>query len=215
MTRRWLHLLAPLAIASLLLAACSTSGGGASVTPVSLAPSVAASPSGMSPDEGTPRAAVSPDASAAASGPAALSSDPLHALTLRDVRTGEDFTLGQLAAEKPVLLETMAIWCTNCRSQQHNVVDAHALADFHSISLDVDPNEYPQDLVDYANREGFDWRFATANAELVGQLRERFGTAVAVPPGMPKILFRTDGSIELIGLGELYSPDQVAAAVSG
>ena len=48
----------------------------------------------------------------------------------------------------------------------------------------------------------------------MSQLRERFGTAVAVPPSMPKILFRTDGSIELIGLGELLSPQQVADAVS-
>jgi len=118
------------------------------------------------------------------------------------------------AADEPVLLETMAIWCTNCKAQQRNVVDAHALAAFHSISLDVDPNEYPNDLATYADREGFDWRFATANADLVSQLRDRFGTAVAVPPGMPKILFRTDGSVEFIGLGELLSPEQIAAAVS-
>lgn len=216
MTRRWPNLLAPLAVAALLLAACSTSaGGGASVAPASVAPSVAASAAATPPGDGTPSGGASAAASAAASEPVALTSDPLHALTLRDVRSGEEFTLGALAAEKPVLLETMAIWCSNCRAQQHNVVDAHALADFHSISLDVDPNEYPNDLADYADREGFDWLFATANAELVSQLRERFGTAVAVPPSMPKVLFRTDGSIELIGLGQLLSPAEVAAAVSG
>lgn len=145
----------------------------------------------------------------------ALDSDPLHRLVLTDVRNGEELTLGQLAAERPVLLETMAIWCTNCRAQMHRVIEAHAVADFHSISLDVDPGEQPDDLAAYAEREGFDWPFAMADAELMSQLRERFGTAVANPPSMPKILFRTDGSIELIGLGELYTAQQIADAVGG
>ena len=146
---------------------------------------------------------------------APLVSDPLHELVLTDVQSGEQLTLGQLAAEKPLLLETMAIWCTNCKAQQHNVVAAHNEADFTSISLDVDPGEQPSDLAKYAENEGFHWHFAMADAQLLSKLRERFGTAVAVPPGMPKILFRTDGSIELIGLGELYTAQQIADAVSG
>jgi hypothetical protein len=32
---------------------------------------------------------------------------------------------------------------------------------------------------------------------------------------MPKVLFRTDGSIELVGLGELYTAQQIADAVNG
>lgn len=206
----------PAAVLSLLLglAACQAAGdasapaGAASAdpTPTAAAPSEAASEA---------PSAASDEPSSAPSGPVALDSDPLHRVTLTDVRSGEEITLGALAAEKPLLLETMAIWCTNCRSQQHNVVAAHDLADFHSLSLDVDPGEQPEDLATYADREGFDWHFAMADAQLATQLRERFGTAVIVPPGMPKILFRTDGSIELIGLGELYSAEQVAAAVGG
>jgi hypothetical protein len=136
-------------------------------------------------------------------------------VVLRDVRTGAEFTIGELAARRPVLLETMAIWCTNCRGQQHQVVDAHGLAEFDSISLDVDPNERADDLAEYADREGFDWRFAVADADLAGMLRDRFGTAVLNPPSMPKILFRTDGSVELIGLGEQLSAADLAAVVNG
>jgi len=136
-------------------------------------------------------------------------------VVLRDVRTGAEFTIGELAARRPVLLETMAIWCTNCRGQQHQVVDAHGLAEFDSISLDVDPNERADDLAEYADREGFDWRFAVADTDLVRMLRDRFGTAVLNPPSMPKILFRTDGSVELIGLGEQLSALDLAAVVSG
>jgi thiol-disulfide isomerase/thioredoxin len=154
-----------------------------------------------------------------AAGPVAAprSSDPsaLGALVLLDVRTGAAFTLAQLAAERPVLLETMAIWCTNCRGQQHQVADAHGLADFDSISLDVDPNERPADLADYADREGFDWRFAVADADLARLLRDQFGSAVLNPPSMPKILFRTDGSVELIGLGQQLSASELAAILDG
>jgi hypothetical protein len=201
----------------LVLTAAACSGGEA---PTESAPSLAASQAASTPTvAGSGSAAPSMRATASeaptATPPAALGSDPLHAIALTDVRSGERVTLGQLAAERPLLLETMAIWCTNCRAQQHNVVAAHALADFHSLSLDVDPGELPQDLAAYAEREGFDWHFAMADAAVVRQLRERFGTAVALPPGMPKILFRTDGSIEMIGLGELYSAEQIAAAVGG
>jgi len=200
----------------LVLAACSA---GAPPSP-STAPSVLdATPTMAPPSEPPPSTDASAEASdgpsSEPSGPTALTSDPLHLVTLTDVRSGEEITLGQLAAEKPLLVETMAIWCTNCRAQQHNVVDAHDLADFHSLSLDVEPGEQPAELAAYADREGFDWYFAKADAQLGAQLRERFGTAVIVPPGMPKILFRTDGSVELIGLGELYSAEQVADAVGG
>lgn len=202
-------------VLAMLVAACSASpaGGGASSAPS--APD-ASEPMGSS---ATPRPDATsdgstPDATADGS-PAPLTSDPLHAVRLVDVRTGEEVTLGQLAAEKPLLVETMAIWCSNCRAQQHNVVAAHNQADFHSLSLDVDPGEQPADLATYADREGFDWHFAMADADTLAMLRERFGTAVAVPPAMPKVLFRPDGSIELIGLGELLTAQQIADAVSG
>lgn len=212
--RRRLRVVAP-ATLLLVLAACQAGRNGtASEAPPSAAvtPTAAASVSAPTADASV---VASNSPSAMPSATAALTSDPLHLVTLTDVRSGEEITLGALAAEKPLLVETMAIWCTNCRSQQHNVVAAHDLADFHSLSLDVDPGERAEDLAAYADREGFDWHFAMADAQLATQLRERFGTAVVVPPGMPKILFGTDGSVELIGLGELYSAEQVADAVGG
>ncbi|MGH2358003.1 MAG: TlpA family protein disulfide reductase [Candidatus Limnocylindria bacterium] len=63
-------------------------------------------------------------------------SDPLLAFELVDVRSGKPLTLGELAAEKPVLVEAMAIWCTTCLAQQREVVDAHQAADFHSVGID-------------------------------------------------------------------------------
>jgi hypothetical protein len=201
-----------LAFVALTLAACSAASSSAPQTPpASVRPTADASEA--VPSEAP--ASTQASASARSSEAGGLNSDPLHAVTLTDVRTGEQLTLGQLAAEKPLLVETMAIWCTNCRAQMHNVVAAHQLADFHSVSLDVEPGELPEDLARYAEREGFDWPFAMADGPLIAELRQRFGTAVAVPPSMPKILFRTDGSVELIGLGQLLSPEEIAAAVGG
>ena len=143
----------------------------------------------------------------------ALDSHPLHGIALVDVRSGTGLTLGELAATKPVIVETMAIWCTNCRAQMHQVVAAHALADFHSLSIDVEAYEVPADLAAYAEREGFDWPFVKADAELATLLRDEFGTAVLNPPSMPKILLRPDGSVELVGLGEELSAAEIAALV--
>ena len=51
--------------------------------------------------------------------------------------------------------------------------------------------------------------------ELATALRDRFGTEVLFPPGMPKLLVRTDGSVELLPLGDLLSADEIAALVTG
>jgi hypothetical protein len=146
----------------------------------------------------SPEADASTPAASSAASPVALASDPLHGIELVDVRTGTTFALGELAADRPVLLETMAIWCTNCRIQQHEVVAAHDLATFHSVSLDIDPNERPDDLAAYAADQGFGWRFAMANQELASALRERFGSAVLNPPSTPMILLFPDGSVRAL-----------------
>ena len=205
-------------MAGVLLSSCAAPSSGPSATdvaPPASVPPPAATPSGEAPAT-TASAAASdaPDDPTAAPTPVAFD-DALLAIELRDVRSGETFTLGELAADVPVIVETMAIWCTNCRQQMHQVTAAHELADFHSVSIDVEPSEIAEDLVAYAAREGFDWPFVLADAELATALRDRFGTEVLFPPGMPKLLVRTDGSVELLPLGDLLSADEIAALVTG
>ena len=132
-----------------------------------------------------------------------------HELT--DVRSGERFTLRQLAADRPVLVETMAVRCTTCRSQQREVVRAHELADFHSVGINVDPSERAGELAAYADQEGFDWRFAMADAALVQLLTDAYGFAVLNPPSTPTFVISTDGRIRALEFGRVRSADELVA----
>ena len=94
-------------------------------------PTPAATPAGASSQSavgGSSSSVPSAAASASArpsSGATNAADDPLLATELHDVRTDETFTLASLAADAPVIVETMAIWCTNCRAQMHEVTAAH------------------------------------------------------------------------------------------
>lgn len=150
--------------------------------------------------------------SAGAPSPEPSSPDPAPLLSheLTDVRSGETFTLGELAADRPVLVETMAIWCVTCLRQQREVVQAHALAEFHSVGINVDPNESADDLAEYADREGFDWRFVMADAELVRLLTDRYGFGVTNPPSTPTFIV-SDGSIRALEFGRVRSAEELVA----
>ena len=189
--------LAPLTL-SLVLAACAATG----------TPQPAAS---------MPSAEPSATASASAVEPApseSVKADALLATRLTDVRSGETFTLGELAAAGPILLEPMAVWCTNCRAQQHEVKRAHEAGDFQSVSLDVDLSETPDALAEYADREGFDWHFAMADASLYRLLQERFGVAATNPPSTPLIVIEPDGTVRPLEFGRgTRSADQLLTEI--
>jgi hypothetical protein len=183
--------LASLAL-SLVLAACAATES----------PQPAASEAASAPISSAPSASAEPAASAGEPSPSAsAASDALLATTLTDVRSGETFTLGELAADGPILLEPMAVWCSNCRAQQHEVVRAHETGTFTSVSLDVDLSESPDDLAGYADREGFDWHFAMADEDLWRMLQDRFGVAVTNPPSTPLIVIESDGTVRPLEFG--------------
>lgn len=176
-----------------VLAACS---GATSPQPSASAPATrVAAPT-------QPLAATSPSGTTPASPAPSLPADTLLAVELTDVRSGETFTLGELAASSgPVLLEPMAVWCSNCRAQQQEVVSAHQTGTFSSVSLDVDLSESPEDLAAYADREGFDWHFAMTDANLYRLLQDRFGVASTNPPSTPLIIIGADGTVRPLEFG--------------
>ena len=108
---------------------------------------------------------------------------------LTDVRTGDTFTLAQYA-DKPILLETFAVWCPTCTSQQRQLVALHEeVGDaVISVSLNTDPNETQGHVTRHLDRHGFDWLYAVSPVELSRSLRDEFGVAVLNPPSAPVIL---------------------------
>ncbi len=108
---------------------------------------------------------------------------------LTDIRTGDTFTLAQFA-DKPILLETFAVWCPTCTSQQRQLAALHEeVGDaVISVTLNTDPNETQSQVVRHLDRHGFDWLFAVSPVELSRSLRDEFGVAVLNPPSAPVIL---------------------------
>lgn len=108
---------------------------------------------------------------------------------LTDVRTEETFTLAQFA-EKPLLLETFAVWCGVCTYQQQQIDALHdEVGDsVVSVALNTDPNESQTQISRHLDRHGFDWRYAVSPVELSRSLRDEFGVSVLHPPSAPVIL---------------------------
>jgi len=113
------------------------------------------------------------------------------------VVTGEGFRISDLQG-KVVVIEAIAIWCSNCRVQQGEAraaLEQVASPNVVYIGLDVDPNERQQDLAAYAQPEGFTWRFVVASPDVSRSLAATFGDEVLSPPATPLIILGTTGQL--------------------
>lgn len=132
--------------------------------------------------------------------------------TLRDVLTGDDFTIADLEGTV-VAIQPMAIWCVSCRTQQAQAraaLDDVDSTDVVYLSLDIDPNERAEDLVAYARREGYGWRFVVASADVSRSLAATFGDQVLSPPATPLVVLGPDGSVVARQIG-ITGADELAA----
>jgi len=126
-------------------------------------------------------------------------------MELKDVRTGETFTMNDFAG-KVVLVETMAIWCPNCAVQANEVRKLHeALGnpeDLVTVSLDVDLNEDDASLKDYVKGYGFDWRFAVAPLEVARALGNLYSAQYLNPPLSPMLIIDRNGEVHHLDFGK-------------
>ena len=98
----------------------------------------------------------------ASEGPAWLTTE------MTDVTTGKTFSVGGLATERPVLLETFAVWCPVCTGQQFAASEFHKQHEdlAFSVSLNIDPNESPTTVLEHVEENGLDWRYACPSERL-------------------------------------------------
>jgi hypothetical protein len=133
---------------------------------------------------------------------------------LTDVATGGTFRIADLAG-RVVVLETLAIWCSNCRAQQADVyraLDALGEADVAYVLLGVDPNETAAALATYRERNGFTGTYAIAGRDVSRALAADFGDQVLSPPSTPMVVIGTDGRVTLTPYGHKGVDEIVALA---
>jgi hypothetical protein len=115
---------------------------------------------------------------------------------LTDIHTGEAFVLADYKG-KVILVETMAVWCSSCLKQQEQVKALHALLgerdDLISVGLDIDPNEDGEDLKAFTEKNGFDWIYASAPAEIAREIGNLYGAQFLNPPSTPMLVIDRKG----------------------
>ncbi|MBI4926871.1 MAG: TlpA family protein disulfide reductase [Anaerolineae bacterium] len=133
--------------------------------------------------------------------------------SLTNVRSDETFTIADFKG-KVVLVETMAIWCSNCKKQQNEVKALHeALGvnkDLVSIGLDIDPNENAADLKAYTDSNGFDWVYAVAPADVINEISSLYGNQFINPPSTPMLIIDRKGEVHTLPFG-IKSADELKA----
>lgn len=142
---------------------------------------------------------------------AMMESPAWFSAALTNARTGETFTVQDLKG-KVILVETMAVWCSNCLRQQGQVKELHALLgerdDFVSIGLDIDLNEDAAKLKDFVEAQDFDWLYAVSPAEVSSELSSLYGDQFLNPPSTPMLAIDRHGVVHPLPFG-IKSADEL------
>lgn len=139
----------------------------------------------------------------------AMSGDDMMApayfdVSLTNVNTGESFKISDFKG-KVVLIENLAMWCSNCKKQQDQVKilnDAMGQnSDLISIGFDVDPNEDAADLKKYTDSNGFDWVYAVPPQEVLNEISKLYGANFLNPPSTPIFIIDRKGGVHPMPFG--------------
>jgi thiol-disulfide isomerase/thioredoxin len=134
---------------------------------------------------------------------------------LTDARSGQTFSMDDFKG-KVVLVETMAMWCSNCLKQQTQVKALHeALGmreDFVSIGLDIDPNENVNALKGYVEDKGFDWYYAVSPVDVSREIASLYGDQFLNPPSTPVLVIDRHGQAHVLPFG-IKSADDLQQAI--
>jgi len=133
---------------------------------------------------------------------------------MADARTGELFTVNDFNG-KVVLVETLAMWCSNCKKQQVQVLKLHEQLgereDFVSLGLDIDINENLSDLRSYVESNGFTWKYSVATPEIASEISKLYGEQFLNPPSTPMLIIDRKGEAHPLPFGIKSAEDLMKA----
>ena len=134
-------------------------------------------------------------------------------IELKDVKTGESFTITDF--DKPVLLESFAVWCPTCTRQQRETKKFHEEVgdSVISISIDTDPNEDENQVRQHIESNGFDWFYAIAPIQFTQSLIDQFGVSIVNAPSVPMVLICDSQNVKKLGSG-IKSPNELKEAIN-
>jgi len=141
----------------------------------------------------------------------AADTPPWFDVPLTDVRTGQTFTINEFKG-RVILVETLAMWCSNCLKQQQQVKVLHETlmedVDLVSIGLDIDINENASDLQAYTEKNGFDWLYVIAPVEVASEISNLYGAQFLNPPSTPILIIDRMGEVHIPPFG-IKSADEL------
>jgi thiol-disulfide isomerase/thioredoxin len=127
-----------------------------------------------------------------------------YGVSFIDAASGAPFSINDFRG-KVVLVETLAMWCTNCLSQQKQELVLHGLLgdrnDFINIGLDIDSNEKLSDLKAYIASNGFNWTYAIATPDVTREFGNLYGNQFLNPSSTPMLIIDRSGKVHPLPFG--------------
>jgi peroxiredoxin len=134
----------------------------------------------------------------AAAGPAWMAAE------LVNVKTGQSFKIADFQG-KVVLVETLAVWCSNCLRQQNEVKALHGALpsrdDLVSVGLGIDLQESGEALKVFTDKHGFDWHYAIATPDVAREIGNLYGAQFLNPPSTPMLVIDKQGQAHPLPFG--------------
>ena len=123
-------------------------------------------------------------------------------IELSNVATGEKFRVSDFS-DKPVLLESFAVWCPTCTQQQKVTknLEEEVGDSIVSISIDTDPNEDEARVQKHIDDNGFNWYYAISPIEFTQSLIDQFGIDIVNAPSAPMVLICDGQKARQLGSG--------------
>ena len=160
----------------------------------------------MMSDDAMPEDSMSEDAM--------MESPAWFSVALTDVNSDTTFTINELKG-KVILVETMAVWCSNCLKQQTQVKALHESLgerdDFVSIGIDIDSNEDAAKLKAFVDANGFDWKYVVSPAEVSRDISSLYGGQFLNPPSTPMLIIDRHGVAHPLPFGIKSADDLLQA----